>query len=111
MRVPTSKAARAAVSVGRCHVDKPARIGVALVVVVRHVERVGLTVDQGCVVAGLVEIGMRDHFAFEIIRFAVREDVVVPFGGGSLGGITIGPMLVDLADVAAGVGDGAGCGG
>ena len=67
LRSAACKTARAAVSVGRCHVDKAARVGVALVVVVGDVERVGLPVRQGCVVAGFVEIGVRHHLAFKVV--------------------------------------------
>ena len=100
------EAARAAVGVGRGHVDKAARVGVALVVVVGHIERIGLSVDQGGVVAGLVVVDMRDHFTFEIVGFAVGEDVVVPLGAGASGGVAIGPVLVDLAHAGAGGGSG-----
>ena len=101
----------AAVDVGRGHVDKAPGIGVALVVVVGHIERVGLALDQRGVVAGFVEVHMGHHFALEIIRFAIGQDVVVPLCRGALGGIAIGPVLVDLAHTAGGCGRCSGCDG
>ena len=65
--IATGEAAGVATRVGRCHVNEPARVGVGLVVVVGHVERIALAVDQRSVVAGLVEVDVGDHFSFKVI--------------------------------------------
>ena len=50
-----------------CHVDKATGVGVGLVVVVGDVDRISLTVDQRCLVAGLVNKDVRDDLALKII--------------------------------------------
>ena len=106
LRIASSKARGTAAGIGRCHVNKPARVGVGLVVVVGDIEGIALAIHQRGVVAGFVEVDVGHHLAFKVIGFAVREDVVVPLGAAAFGGIAIGPVLVDLADAGAGVGDG-----
>ena len=93
------------VFVRRCHIDKSPGIGVALVIVVGHIKRVALTCNQWRIVAGFVKVSMRNHFALKVVRLAIGQDVVVPFRKSPLSQIAICPMLIDLADVGAGVGD------
>ncbi len=96
------KVAGIAVHIGRGHEQKATGVGVGLVIVVGHIEGVALAVDQRLAVAGFVIKDVGYDFTLEVIRFAVGQDVVVPFCRCALRSIAIGPVLVNLADVGCG---------